>query len=132
MKLPALEEPSKKFMKKEYPEGEYIFTEGHPGDMAYVIQKGRVEIIKGIVDKTSLGIRSKGEVIGEMALFDDSARIASVITLEDTTVIGISREAFRQRLNDMDPSMQLIMKTLVSRLAELSTKAILQKDEDVW
>jgi CRP-like cAMP-binding protein len=122
----------KNFVKRSFQKGEYLFNEGNQGDMAYVIQKGRVEIIKGITGKSKLGIRSKGEVIGEMALFDDSARIASVIALEDTVVIGISRAAFQERLAAMDPSMQAIMKSLVSRLADLSTKAVMANDGKTW
>lgn len=124
--------PHKKFVKKEFSKGSYIFNEGSTGDMAYVIQKGRVEIVKGMVGQATLGIRAKGEVIGEMALFDDAARIATVIALEDTTVIGISRAAFQERLDDMDPSMQAIMKSLVERLAELSVKAISNKEAEKW
>lgn len=132
MNDPADTKNQRNFVKREFLTGDYIFNEGNDGDMAYVIQKGRVEIIKGMVGKSKLGIRKKGEVIGEMALLGDSSRTASVIALEDTTVIGISRAAFQERLAAMDPSMQAIMKSLVSRLAELSEKAVKTKDEQVW
>ena len=129
---PKIAEEPKDFVRAEFSKGAYIFTEGEPGDLAYVIQKGSVEIVKGLIDKTRLGTRSKGEVIGEMALFDDSARIATVIALEDTVVIGISREAFQGRLNAMDPPMRAIMENLVSRLAELSVRMVTSKTPDNW
>ncbi len=123
----------KNFTKQEFATGSHIFNEGDTGDMAYVIQSGSVEIFKGLlVDKVSLGKRSRGAVIGEMALFGDSARVATAVALEKTVVVGISRDAFRKRLDSMDPSMRAIMESLVDRVSDLSTRMVMTKNQDVW
>ena len=56
---------------KEDDDGEVIVRQGERGDRMYVIQAGRVEVIRedgGQV--TPLAVLEKGDVFGEMALFD--------------------------------------------------------------
>lgn len=126
------DQETRNFLRKRFAKGSRIFVEGDTGDMAYVIQKGRVEVVKGLTEQSTIAVRSVGDVIGEMALFDDSARIATIIALEDTDVIGISRQAFRTRLDAMEPAMRAIMESLVNRLTESSTKLVVSKGQDVW
>ena len=48
--------------------GEELFAEGDPGDKAYVIKEGELEVIKKSVERdVLLAVRKTGEVIGEMA-----------------------------------------------------------------
>ena len=59
--------------------GEELFAEGDPGDQAYVIKEGELEVIKKSVDRdVFLAIRKSGEVIGEMALLEDAPRSATI------------------------------------------------------
>jgi len=52
--------------------GDVLVREGDPGDCAYVITAGKVEILKD-TDRRQvlLAVRGEGEVIGEMALLQE-------------------------------------------------------------
>ena len=46
--------------------GETLYTEGSPGQKAYVIKEGEIEIFKNMEDRNvQLAVRTPGEVIGE-------------------------------------------------------------------
>ncbi len=76
-----------------YEAGEVIINEGDEGDEAYVIYSGKVEVYRsvsgGIVKLNSLG---PGELFGELALFGDGFRSASVKATEETIIGVIAKE----------------------------------------
>jgi len=126
------DESPQNYTRAVFQKGMNVFVEGEPGDIAYVIQSGKVEVLKGHVEQTSLGFREKGETIGEMALFSDMPRAATVVARENTVVLGISKEAFAYRMETMDPAMRSIMGNLVARLREVSTHLVMKKEKTVW
>ncbi len=113
---------NKRFEKKTFEPYEYLFKEGSPSEAAYLITSGKVEIRKG--DHTShpqtLAILEKGEVVGEMSLFDDTPPMASAIAIEETVVSAISRDEFQRRVNSMDPVMRGIFKIMVKRIRKIT------------
>ncbi len=60
---------------KELKKGELLFREGDPSDAMYIIKKGKIAIVKtkgtGEVELAELG---PGELVGEMAFFDNKSR----------------------------------------------------------
>ena len=72
--------------KAHYRKYDLIFTEGSPGDCAYMIDKGRILIISGknIHGKHKvLAVLSTNAIFGEMALIDEDVRTATAFALED-------------------------------------------------
>jgi CRP-like cAMP-binding protein len=71
--------------------GQSIFNEGDPGDVAYGIQDGEVEIVlRGEVVDTA----GPGSIIGEMALIDSKPRSASAIARTDCKLVPIDERRF--------------------------------------
>ena len=102
--------------------GDFLFNEGETGQAAYLIVSGRVEIRTGVKTDIPRTVAKpgKGDIVGEMALFDNKPRMASCIAVEDTIVIRISVKEFRARLDHTDPVMRSIINILVKRLREMS------------
>lgn len=75
--------------------GEVLFLQGDIGHEGYVIIDGELEVI-GNLNGTAvqLGVRGAGEMIGEMALIDNSPRSAMVRATCQSTVAVIHEEAF--------------------------------------
>ncbi|MDR1930418.1 MAG: Crp/Fnr family transcriptional regulator [Treponema sp.] len=75
--------------------GEMIFSEFEPGDAFYLIQSGRVELVKiiGNIEKT-LDILQPSEMFGEMALLENSPRSATAIALDQVKVLEFNRQNF--------------------------------------
>jgi len=103
--------------RKVFYAGQKIFAEGDSGDRAYLIQDGQVEIIKNGV---ALATLSKGELFGEMALVDDQPRMATAQALADTSVVIISRDAFREKLAKADPFIRGLLNIFVRNIRALT------------
>ena len=82
--------------------------------------KGRVAVQKGFHgdNPRTVATLDKGNIFGEMALFDGHAHMATIIALEDTEVSAMSREHFEHLVASMDPVMKGIVHMLVSRLRQ--------------
>jgi CRP-like cAMP-binding protein len=75
--------------------GEMIFSEFEPGDTFYLIQSGRVELVKiiGDIEKT-LDILQPSEMFGEMAILENSPRSATAIALDTVKVLEFNSQNF--------------------------------------
>jgi len=113
------------FERKTFRKGDLLVREGVPGDTAYFIVLGEVEIRKGGSDTKLLATRGRGDVVGEMALFDDTPPIASVVATKETFVDVVPRDVFQQRIDEMDPAMRRIMKLMVQRIRDLSDELVI-------
>ena len=71
--------------------GEYFFRQDEPADAMFVLEEGRVAIIKESQRRrVDLGHLATGDCFGEMALIDLLPRSASVLALEDCRAIRLS------------------------------------------
>ena len=97
---------------------EIIIEEGSPGDCAYIIEKGSVEVSKITLNgkKLVLGVLEKSEIFGEMALIDGLPRSATIIALEDCVLSVCTKETFNYLADHNPESLIPIFKVLVRRL----------------
>ena len=118
------------FETLRYEENTVIFEEGEPGDAAYLIVRGQVEIRKGTRSSNpqTLAMLSKNDIFGEMALFDDSPRMAEAIAHTRVEVITIGREEFNRRLETVDPVIRTISVYLVGRVRHMANEFMKRKD----
>ena len=79
-----------------------VIRQGEPGDSFYLINAGKVKIIR--VDEegleTDFATMGRGESFGEMALLTGQPRSATVETLEETRLTVIPKGKFDQILKD--------------------------------
>jgi CRP/FNR family transcriptional regulator, cyclic AMP receptor protein len=108
--------------KKSIAKNTIIISEGDQSASLYVILSGKVKVFlqddegKEVV----LGYHESGEYFGELALLDDAPRSASVITVEKSTFLVISKQEFKQFLIDCPDLAFALIKGLVSRLRLLT------------
>jgi CRP/FNR family cyclic AMP-dependent transcriptional regulator len=118
---------------REYEAGEVIFHAGEPGYTCHIIVKGRVRIYVIGEDgrELSVSIFGPGEIIGEMALFEDLPRSASVETIEPTATLELHQNV-SARLRHMTEEAEGLATLTVSdrliarlrRLAEWSGRPV--------
>lgn len=92
-------------VKRSYRRGATLFLEGDSASEVLIIKRGHIKVTVGSHDgrEVLLEIRGAGDVIGEMALIDNSPRSASVRALTTPTdVLVLSVRDFRE-LVDTDP-----------------------------
>lgn len=110
-------------MKKIVKSGEIIFLEGEPGDCAYILEKGRVNL-SILVNGEQKWIKQlrPGTLFGEMALIGDRLRSASAVACEDTELLLIPEKYFAERLEQADSFIALLLKTSLQRYFEMRSR----------
>ncbi len=105
-------------LTRAFPKHSVIINEGDTSDALYIVVSGRVKAYlsdeqgKEII----LNIHGPGEYFGEMALFDDAPRSASVVTLEKTRLSIISRADFESCVRRNPDLAFQIIRGLIKRL----------------
>jgi len=110
-----------------------IFDEGDEGDAAYLICHGAVEIRKGTRGQNPqrLATLKKGDIFGEMALFDNRPRMAAAVTMEATELVTISRQEFNARMETVDPVLTKVVLYMVGRVREMADEFISRRDNGI-
>ena len=107
-------------LRKDFAAGEYVFRQGDPGDEAYLIAAGRIDIVvETSASETVIATVERGDIIGEMALIDEEPRMASARVVEDATLTAIPQESFRARLDriaEVDRMIPRLLQRYVERL----------------
>ncbi|MEJ2721630.1 MAG: cyclic nucleotide-binding domain-containing protein [bacterium] len=116
---------------KVYRDGEVIVRQGDLGDCMYVIQEGRVEIL---VEKegaeVQLRVAERGEIIGEMAVFERQPRSATVRALGQARLLTVDKKNFLRRIQE-DPTVAFrIVEIMSRRIRELSDEVARLKSRD--
>jgi len=110
--------------QRTFAAGEYLFREGEPGDEAYMIKSGEVEIsIQAGGKDMPIATVGHGEIIGEMALIDNQPRMASAKAVTDTALTVLPQESFKLRLDrlaDSDRVLHHLLEVFVTRLRDLA------------
>lgn len=111
--------------------GARIFSEGEPGDHAYLIGSGSVEIVTGRDGPPVVLARlGAGELIGEMAVIDDHPRSATARALEPVELLVITRDVLRGYLERADPLLSRLLHVLIARMRH-AQRALVQRTDDV-
>jgi flavin-dependent dehydrogenase len=108
---------------KVYKAGEVIIRQGDAGDCMYIIQSGRVEVIKKKDgNEIKLAEMGEGDFFGEMALFEKDVRSATVRPLGEVRLLTVDKKMFLRKIHE-DPSLAFrIMKKMSRRIRELNNE----------
>jgi len=112
--------------------GEIIFSEFEPGDAFYLIQSGRVELVKiiGDIEKT-LDILQPSEMFGEMALLENSPRSATAIALDAVKVLEFNQQNFEILMMGNPKIALTLLKMFTKRIYDSKRRfMILALDDD--
>ena len=99
--------------REKLPAGQVVFRFGDPGESAYAIEAGAVEVLAA--DGRRIAVLSANSLFGEVALLDQQARTATVRTLEETTLVRIDRNHVNELLKRTDPVIRHLLTLLLER-----------------
>ena len=110
--LPAFER-----FAKTYEPDEVIISEFEPGDSFYLIQSGRVQLVKCVNGSSkNLDILKPGEFFGEMAILDNSPRSATCMASGKVKCLEFNKENFELLITG-NPQMALhLLKLFCKRI----------------
>ena len=136
------EEELRQFLKiarpVRFPRGQTILTEGQTGETMYIIKEGAVEVSKTLVmirgledsrdrDKVLTKLSAEDHAIfGEVALFEQSKRTATVAALTDCLLLEIAKPDFL-RLAEESPRIGY---KITRNIAQLLCSRLRKADED--
>jgi len=109
---------------RQFQGGAVVFREGDESDTCYVVRSGRARAIREHPDGRSITLANfgPGDIFGELAMFDDERRSATVETLEDTEAIGILGADMRRLLHEHGDIAVKLLVALGQRLRETNER----------
>lgn len=124
-----LEALAERMTERQYKAGEKVFDKDDKGSSMYVVLSGAVQIfLPGAgPDEPRVVLKDArtGEYFGELSLFDDKPRSASVEATVDTTLLELTREHFSDHLSRSKNAAMTILAEMAERLRE--TNALLSQ-----
>ena len=110
--LPAFER-----FAKEYEPGQVIIAEYEPGDSFYLIQSGRVQLVKSVNGTLkNLDILKPGEFFGEMAILDKSPRSATCMAAGHVKCLEFNKENFELLITGNPQTALVLLKLFCKRI----------------
>ncbi|MCB9228457.1 MAG: Crp/Fnr family transcriptional regulator [Deltaproteobacteria bacterium] len=108
--------------------GQILFSKGDASDGMYLVRRGELQVyLEQQGREVTLANVGDGGMIGEMALFDQQPRSASVKAISASEVTQITNEDFRKLLKQIPRWFTSLMVTLSGRLR--ATNERLEKTE---
>lgn len=110
-----------------------IFREGDTSDTCYVVAEGHARAIREHVDgrQITLAHFGPGDIFGELAMFDDEARSATVETLDRVSTLAILGADFRRLLSEHPEIAVKLVVSLGRRLRETNERLARQSFQTV-
>jgi CRP/FNR family transcriptional regulator len=102
---------AKRFVEREYEAGEAIVTQGKGGEGFFILTSGEAEAIREGPEggKTTVNTFGPNDFFGELALLDDGPRTASVVAVEPTECLVLTRWDFLSSLKeDADSAVKVL------------------------
>jgi CRP-like cAMP-binding protein len=111
----------------DFAQGEVVIREGEPGETMYLVIKGEVAVIKELPEEEKakeieLDRIRAGDYFGEMALFEDRPRSATIRTAEDCRFLVLHKREFTEIVREYPQIALHICKALSDRLLKLHEK----------
>ncbi|NCG19543.1 MAG: cyclic nucleotide-binding domain-containing protein [Rhodobacterales bacterium] len=95
--LEAFVRGSWSFPTRKFRRGDFVVKEGDPGNEAFVVQWGQLQVQKGRLGRVVRELVA-GECFGEMAVFTNAPRSASVVAKTDVELLVVTRVALQDGL----------------------------------
>lgn len=120
--------------RKVFKAGEFIIKQGDPGESAYIIEEGKVEIRYTDSEGRTrvLGTRGANAMIGEMAIIDNAPRTATIVALEDSKLLEITKDDFARRLEHADSVLKMATQVILTRYRDTLTRAEIWGERYQW
>ncbi|MCL2418147.1 MAG: Crp/Fnr family transcriptional regulator [Conexibacteraceae bacterium] len=118
---------------RHYDAGELVFSEGDEGDTCYIVRSGLARAIRQHIDGRSITLAhfGAGDIFGELAMFGDEPRSATVDVIEDTEVIGIPGRDMQRLMREHPEISVKLIAALAQRLRDTNERLARQSFQTV-
>ena len=102
--------------------GDALMRQGEPGDAMYLSISGRLRVSVRGDDGVERMVREmgRGEIIGEMSLYTDEPRSATVVAIRDSMLVRLAKSEFASLLASSAQMSILLTRQMIKRLTSTS------------
>jgi CRP/FNR family cyclic AMP-dependent transcriptional regulator len=118
---------------RQFDDGEVVFREGDQSDTCYIVRTGRCRAIREHQDGRSITLAhfGPGDIFGELAMFDDERRSATVEAIDATEATAILGPDMRRLLRQHPDIAVKLISSLGRRLRETNERLARQSFQTV-
>jgi CRP/FNR family transcriptional regulator len=130
---PDLERVAQVAVPRSFRAHQVIFREGDASDTCYVVESGHARAVREHADGRSIALAhfGPGDIFGELAMFDDELRSATVETLDEVHAIAVLGSDMRRLLRQHpDIAVKLVI-SLGRRLRDANERLARQSFQTV-
>ncbi|MEZ4956365.1 MAG: patatin-like phospholipase family protein [Saprospiraceae bacterium] len=108
---------------KVLPGNQHLFQQGDEANSLFILISGRLQVVMDLKDGTQkmIGEITRGETVGEMAIFTGEKRSASILAVRDSVLVEISKEAFEEMITRYPTMVMNITRLIIERLKQRNT-----------
>ena len=112
---------------------EVVFREGDESNTCYVVRSGKARAIRAHTDGRSITLANfgPGDIFGELAMFDNERRSATIETLAVTEVIAILGGDMRRLMREQPEIAVKLIAALAQRLRDTNERLARQSFQTV-
>jgi CRP/FNR family transcriptional regulator len=118
---------------RSFEPGQAVFREGDASDTCYVVREGHARAIRTHGDgrMITLATFGPGDIFGELAMFEDEHRSATVEAIEPTSVVGVLGPDMRRLMSEHPEISTRLVIALGRRLRETNERLSRQSFQTV-
>jgi len=118
---------------RRFEPGQAVFREGDASDTCYVVREGHARAIRTHGDGRTITLATfgPGDIFGELAMFEDELRSATVEAIEPTSVVGVLGPDMRRLMKEHPEIAARLVIALGRRLREMNERLSRQSFQTV-
>lgn len=118
---------------RRFGQGDVVFREGDESNTCYIMRRGRTRAVREHTDGRSITLANfgPGDIFGELAMFDNERRSATIETLEPTEVLAILGGDMRRLMREHPEIAVKLLAALARRLRETNERLARQSFQTV-
>ncbi len=128
-----LERIAQMALPRQFEPGQAVFREGDQSDTCYVVREGHARAVRSHGDGRTITLATfgPGDIFGELAMFEDERRSATVEAIEPTSVIGVLGPDMRRLMSEHPQIAARLVIALGRRLREMNERLSRQSFQTV-
>jgi CRP-like cAMP-binding protein len=118
---------------REFEPGQVVFREGDSSDTCYIVRSGRARAVREHSDGRTITLATfgPGDIFGELAMFEDERRSATVEAVEATAAVAVLGPDMRRLMNEHPGIATRLVIALGRRLRESNERLSRQSFQTV-
>jgi CRP/FNR family transcriptional regulator len=128
-----LEQIAEVVVPRSFAPGQAVFREGDASDTCYIVREGHARAIRTHPDGRTITLATfgPGDIFGELAMFEDERRSATVEAIEQTSVVGVLGPDMRRLMGEHPAIAGRLVIALGRRLREMNERLSRQSFQTV-